>query len=132
MSVRWDAVVKNDRIWPSKRAPDRTAAALHPAGAGAPIEVHVWLFGGLAGPGVKNPLTLRFDTGCALRAVFDELGRRLGTEFLRTVFGESGESRNTCRVYLDGEPANDLAIPLSGGSAAVTVEIILFREIEGG
>ena len=131
MSVRWDAVVKNNTFWSMRRVPDATAAAPEAARVGAPVEVQVWLFGSLAGPEVRNPLTLQFAEGCALRDVFDELGRRLGPEFLRTLIGQSGELLNTCRVFLDGELAKDLATPISGGAAA-TVEIILFREIEGG
>ena len=132
MSVRWDAVVKNNTFWSSRRVPDTTATVPEAAGVGGPVEVHVWLFGGLAGPGVRNPLTLQFAEGCALRGVIDELGRRLGPEFLRTLVSESGESFNTCRMFLDGEPAKDMATPIYGGPAAATVEIILFREIEGG
>ena len=132
MSVRWDAVVKNNTFWSSRRVPDATAAAPEAAGAGAPVEVQVWLFGGLAGPEMTNPLTLRFAGRCVLRDVIDELGRRLGPDFLRTLVSESGESFNTCRVFLDGEPAKDMATPISGGPAAASVEIILFREIEGG
>lgn len=132
MSVRWDAVVKNKTFWSSRRTPDAAPAAPEAAGAGAPVEVQVWLFGGLAGPEATNPLTLQFAGSCALRDVIDELGRRLGPDFLRTLVSESGESLNTCRVFLDGEHAKDMATPISGGPAAATVEIILFREIEGG
>lgn len=132
MSVRWDAVVKNNTYWSSRRVADATAAAPEAAEAGGPVEVQVWLFGRLAGPEVTNPLTLQFAGGCAVRDVIDELGRRLGPDFLRTLVGENGESFNTCRVFLDGEPARDMATPISGGPAAATVEIILFREIEGG
>jgi len=130
MSVRWDAVVKNNTFWASRRAPD--APGTTAAEAGAPVEVQVWLFGRLASPEVANPLMLRFAGGCAVRDVIDELGRRLGPDFLRTLVGESGESFNTCRVFVDGEPAKNMATPISGGQAATTVEIILFREIEGG
>ena len=132
MSVRWDAVVKNKTFWSSRLVPDVAAAAPEAAVAGAPVEVQVWLFGGLAGPEMTNPLTLRFAGRCVLRDVIDELGRRLGPDFLRTLVSESGESFNTCRVFLDGEPAKDMATPISGGTAAASVEIILFREIEGG
>lgn len=132
MSVRWDAVVKNNTYWSSRRAPDATAAAQETKGAGAPVEVQVWLFGRLASPEVANPLVLRLAAGCTVRDVFDELGRRLGPDFLRILVSESGESFNTCRVFLDGEPAEDMATRISGGPAAASVEIILFREIEGG
>jgi hypothetical protein len=132
MSVRWDAVVKNNPFWSSRRAPDATAAAPVAAGAGGPVEVQVWLFGRLASPDVANPLKLQFEGGCTVRDVIDELGRRLGPDFLRTLVSESGESFNTCRVFVDGEPARDMATPISGGPAAASVEIILFREIEGG
>ena len=132
MSVRWDAVVKDKTFWSSRRVSDAAGAAPEGASGGAPVEVQVWLFGGLAGPGMTNPLVLQFAGGCVLRDVVDELGRRFGPEFLRTLVSESGESFNTCRVFLDGEAAKDMATPISGGPAAATVEIILFREIEGG
>lgn len=132
MSVRWDAVVKNNSIQSSRRAPDATAAACETARAGAPVEIQVWLFGMLAGSKVTNPLVLQFAGACALRDVFDELGRRLGPDFLRTLVSESGELFNTCRVFLDGEFVKNMATPISGGAAAATVEVILFREIEGG
>jgi len=92
----------------------------------------VWLFGKLAGPRVTNPLTLRFAEGCSLRDVLDELGRRLGPEFRRTVFSESGQPFNTCRISLNGELAKDLATPMCAGTPTASVEMILFREIEGG
>lgn len=130
MSVRWDAVVENNTFWSSRRAPDAPATAAEEAGA--PVEVQVWLFGRLASPEVANPLMLQFAGGCAVRDVIDELGRRLGPDFLRTLVGESGESFNTCRVFVDGEPAKNMATPISGRPAAASVEIILFREIEGG
>ena len=133
MSVRWDAVVKKtDSAQSSRRAPDRAAGlpeATHPA---APVEIQVWLFGMLAGPRVTNPLTLHFAEGCSLRGVIDELGRRLGPEFLRSVVSESGDPRNTCRMFLDGEPARDLATPIGVGTPTACVEMILCREIEGG
>ena len=132
MSVRWDAVVKNNTFWASRRVPDAPAVAFKEAEAGAPVEVQVWLFGRLASPEVVNPLLLKFVDGCAVRDVIDELGRRLGPEFLRTLVSESGESFNTCRVFVNGEHAKDMATRITTGAAAATVEIILFREIEGG
>jgi len=132
MSVRWDAVVKNKAYWSSRRAPDAAAAGTEAAGPGAPVEVQVWLFGRLAGPEVTNPLMLQLAAGCALREVIGELGRRFGPDVLRTLVSESGESFNTCRVFVNGEAARDMATPICAGPAAATVEIILFREIEGG
>lgn len=138
MNVRWDAVVKNNTFRTSRRvrgvaasAPDARAAGPEAASSGVPVEVQVWLFGMLAGSKVTNPLVLQFAGGRLLRDVFDELGRRLGPEFLRTVISESGETLNTCRVFLGGELAKSMATPISGGVAA-TVEIILLREVEGG
>ena len=132
MSVRWDAVVKNNTFWSSRRVPDAPASAPKAPEAGAPVEVQVWLFGRLASPEIGNPLTLRFAGGCTVRDVIDELGRRLGPDFLRTLVSECGEPFNTCHVFVDGEHAKDMATPISGGTAAASVEIILFREIEGG
>ena len=132
MSVRWDAVVKNNPFRSSRRVSDATAAAPEAAMAGAPVEIQVRLFGMLAGPEVTNPLKLQFPGNCALRDVIEELGRRLGPDFLHTLVSENGEAFNTCRVFLDGESVQDMATPISGGPGAATVEIILFREIEGG
>jgi len=132
MSVRWDAVVTNHRFLASKRLADARAPAAAAASADGPVEIRVRLFGMLLGPGVANPMVLQFARGCALRDVVEELGRRLGRDFLRTLVGENGESLNTCRVFVDGEPVQDMATTITGGSAAATVEIILFREIEGG
>jgi hypothetical protein len=128
MGIRWDAVVKKDALRPAPRAPEATAAAV----VGAPVDVQVWLFGRLAGPEVANPLTFRFERGCTLRDVLDELGRRFGPEFMRTLRSDSGEALNICRVFLDGDAVKDMATPVAAGLSAATVEIILFREIEGG
>ena len=96
------------------------------------VEIEVWLFGMMAGPGVRNPLRLQLASPCSLRDALNELGRRLGPEFLRTIADETGELYNTCRVFLDGEPARDGTAPLCVEGAKVTLEMILFREIEGG
>lgn len=132
MGVRWDAVVKNNTFWSTRRVPDATAAAPEAAGARAPVEVQVWLFGKLAGPEVKNPLILQFGAGCALREVMYELGRQIGPDFLRKVVSESGELFNICRVFLCGTLVKDMATPICGGGAPATVEIIVLQEIEGG
>ncbi len=140
MNVRWDAVVKNNTsLRTSGRVPaaaaaatDVTAAGVEAASSDVPVEIQVWLFGMLAGSKATNPLVLQFAGTCTLGDVFDQLGRRLGPDFLRAVVSESGEALNTCRVSLGGELVKDMAAPIFGGVAAATVEIILFREIEGG
>ncbi len=124
MNVRWDCVVTDKT--PAFARPARDAGPIDP---NHPVEVRVRLFGMLVGREVANPLILQFESGCALRDVIAELGRRLGREFLRHVVSDSGESFNTCRLFLDGEPVQDMATPIP---AAASVEIILFREIEGG
>lgn len=132
MSVRWDAVVKNPTYWSSRREEDRARAGSDVEHAAASIEVQVWLFGRLVGPEVANPVGIQCAAGATVRDVIDELGRRLGPEFLSMVLNESGESLETCRVFLDGEAAGGMAAPIPCGSDATRVEIILFREIEGG
>jgi len=132
MSVRWDAVVKKSRFPSSGRVPDATATAPKAAEAGAPVEVQVWLFGKLAGPEARNPMILQFGSGCALREVIGELGRRIGPDFLRKIVSDSGELFNVCRVFLDGDLVKDVATPICSGGAPASVEIILLQEIEGG
>ena len=133
MSVRWDAVVTDPTLLSSRRVPTTAASAPEPATSDGPVEIRVRLFGMLVGPEVANPMLLQFASGCALRDVIDELDRRLGPEVMRNVVSENGQSFNTCRLFLDGEPVEEMATRISRkGTAAPTVEIILFREIEGG
>lgn len=130
--VRWDAVTKGNTYWSSRRRAEDSGPASSVSSAGEPIDVQAWLFGRMANPEVTNPVQLRMAAGCTVRDVIDELGRRLGPEFLRSVLNERGEAFNTCRVFLEGEVARDIAAPVPRRSAATTVEIILLREIEGG
>lgn len=133
MSVRWDAVVTNHAFLSPRRVSTAASSAPEPASANGPVDVRVRLFGMLVGPEVTNPMLLQFARGCNLGDVISELGRRLGPDFLRSVVSENGKSFNTCRLFLDGEPVEDMVTPISrGGPATPTVEIILFREIEGG
>jgi hypothetical protein len=134
MSVRWDEVVANSSCPYRKGGTGGMAAAeTERAISDGPVEVRVRLFGMLVGPEVENPMALHFDQGCTLRDVVKELGRRVGPDLLRTLVKENGESFNTCRLFLDGEPVQDMTTKISPrGPAGATVEIILFREIEGG
>lgn len=128
VNVRWDAVVPKRAFGFAGRAPEVAAAAAAPG----PLEVRVKLFGMPVAAPVPHPIVLRFEGGCALRDVIDELGRRLGPQFLRGVLKQNGESFNTCRLFLNGEPVQELATAIPGGPTGASVEIILFREIEGG
>jgi hypothetical protein len=133
MSVRWDEVVTRHAILSPSRRATTAAIAPEPASADGPVEIRVRLFGMLVGPGVTNPMVLQFAKGCALRDVMQELGRRLGPDVMRNLLSENGQSFNTCRLFLDGEPVEDMATRISRkGPAGPTVEVILFREIEGG
>ena len=133
MNVRWDDVVTNPTLLACRRVSNSPATAPEPASPDGPVEIRVRLFGMLVGPEVPNPMVLQFARGCALRDVMQELGRRLGPDVMRNLVSENGQSFNTCRVFLDGEPVEDMATRISRkGPAGPTVEIILFREIEGG
>ena len=137
VGVRWDSVARQNTFWSPKRAPDATPAipatpSTTAVAAAASVDVQVWLFGMLAGPDVKNPLVLQLGAGVTLRGVIGELGRRLGPDLLRNMISDSGEIFNTCRVFVDGIVAKDMAAPISGGGSPATVEIILLQDIEGG
>ena len=132
MNVRWDAVVSGYSFAPPRRVAEVKAAAPDVVLADGPLEVRVRLFGMLVGPGVANPIVLQFARGCALRDVLEELGRRMGRDFLRTLVGENGELVNACRLFVNGEPVQHTARVIAGGSKAAAVEVILLREIEGG
>lgn len=130
--VRWDRVVENYTFRSSTLVPDTTTVAPEAMTAGATTEVRVWLFGGLGGPRVRNPVTLRFTGGCALREVIDEIDRQVGPDFQRKVVDGSGELLNICHVFLDGVLVRDIATPICSVGAPASVEIILFQQIEGG
>lgn len=133
MNVRWDAVVSHRHFTSCTRTAVGTPAAAEAASASGSVEVRVRLFGMLVGPEVTNPVVLQFPAGCALRDVLEELGRRLGPGFMRTLVSGDGEWFNTCRLFIDGESVNDMATLISPrAAAAATIEIILLREIEGG
>lgn len=132
MNVRWDEVVTHPLPLPMRAGLKRMAIP-EPAESDNPFQVRVRLFGMVVRPEVKNPVVLQFAQGCTLRDVINELGRRTGPDLLRSLLSDNGESFNTCRMFLDGEPVQDMTTRISpSGSAGATVEIILFREIEGG
>jgi hypothetical protein len=134
MSVRWDEVVTHSSFSYRKAGTGRMAAGeTERAISDGPVEVRVRFFGMLVGPKVENPMILQFAQGCTLRDVVKELGRRVGPDLLRALVKENGESFNTCRLFLNGEPVQDMRTKiLPIGPANANVEIILFREIEGG
>jgi hypothetical protein len=96
------------------------------------ITVRIWPFGLLATQVTERPLVLHLpadaSTGDAIAAMSDRYGRA----FVRQLTPERGELARCCRLFVNGEPVEDLSVTLSAGGGAVDVEIILIMGYEGG
>lgn len=64
--------------------------------------------------------------------VIAELGRRCGGELLSLVADADGRKFNHCRVYVNGEPVEDVAKPVHAAESPALVEMILLTAAEGG
>jgi hypothetical protein len=128
MGVRWDAVVSGSRFWSQ---PEGAAPALA-AGRDAPVCVQVLMFGALANAIADRPITLALHPPFCIADVMAELGRRYGGAFLSLIAAPNGAKLNHCRVYVNGEPANDPAKPVQCGKSSTQIEIILLTAVEGG
>jgi hypothetical protein len=129
MGVRWDAVVSGSRFWSQ---PEGAEAPAPGAGRNAPVSVQVLLFGALANAIADRPITLALYPPFRIADVMIELGRRYGDEFLSLIAAPNGAKLNHCRVYVNGEPANDPARPVQPGISSAQIEIILLTAVEGG
>ena len=127
MSVRWDAVVGRSQFWAE---PVRSATAAPAALTDAPVPVRVLLFGTLANSTADRALTLNMHSPFCVADVIAEMGRRCGRELLSLVADADGRKFNHCRVYVNGEPVEDVAKPVH--ESAAQVEMILLTAAEGG
>ena len=129
MSVRWDAVVGGSQFWAE---PVRPATAAPAALTAAPVPVRVLLFGTLANSSAERALTLNLRSPFCIADLIAELGRRCGGELLSLVADADGRKFNHCRVYVNGEPVEDLAEPVHTAQSPAQVEMILLTAAEGG
>lgn len=129
MGVRWDAVVECG----SRRfEPARPPAAYPAPVACASAAVEVWLFGSLAESIPERPLRLQFRNPFTIAEVITELGRRGGAEFLAKVTAPDGGLLSHCRVFVNGEPVEEIRVPLGADDSAAQIEMILLTAAEGG
>ena len=129
MGVRWDAVVGRSQFWAE---PVRPATAAPAALTDAPVAVRVLLFGTLANSTSDRALTLNLRNPFCVADVIAELGRRYGGELLSLVADSGGRKFNHCRVYVNGEPVEDVAEPVHTAESPAEVEMILLTAAEGG
>lgn len=127
MGVRWDAVVDKSGFWAGPSRPEAAASAVL-----APVSVELWLFGTLAGTVPERPLTLRFGGPVRVDDVLAALGRRCGSEFLDKVISPGGSLVKHCRVFINGEPAEDPAAWVGAEPSPARIEMILLTAAEGG
>ena len=129
MSVRWDAVVGRSQFWAEPVRPATAAPAML---TDAPVAVRVLLFGTLANSTADRALTLNLRSPFCVADVIAELGRRFGSELLSLVADSGGRMFNHCRVYVNGEPVEDVAKPVHAAESPAQVEMILLTAAEGG
>ena len=129
MSVRWDAVVGSSQFLAE---PARPATTVPAALTDAPVPVRVLLFGALANSTADRAFVLNLRSPFCVADVIAELGRRCGSELLSLVADSNGRKFNHCRVYVNGEPVEDVAKPVHAVGCPAQVEMILLTAAEGG
>ena len=127
MGTRWDAVVHGSQFWSEPES-----RSLEVVGAGEPVSVHVWLFGGLAGTDIERPLVLTMRSPFCVRQIFAEVGRRGGAGLAAKIMAPDGSKQKYCRLFIDGQPAGDLDAPIAVCEPPARIEMILLTGIEGG
>lgn len=130
MNVRWDAVVDRERA----RIPAAEPGPRSPveAGQSGTAVLQIWLFGSLAPAGVERPLTLTVALPARLGDVMARLAERFGPDFLARVLDAQGGTHSHCRLFIDGQPVEDIATPLAAESQPTQIEMILMTAAEGG
>ncbi len=129
MRVRWDAVVQDNGFWSDRTRPLRETPV---ADANRAVCVQAWLFGSLADGAVERPVTLEFRGPFSVGDVIAELGRRCGRTFLDMVTDPCGGIYRNCRVFVNGQPVDDVTTPIQTDALQTDVELILLTAAEGG
>jgi hypothetical protein len=129
MGVRWDAVVGRSQFWTE---PVRPAPAAPTAFGAALVPVRVLLFGALANSAADRAFTLNLHSPFCVADVIAELRGCCGAELLSLVADTNGSKFNHCRVYVNGEPVEDVAKPVHCAAFPAQVEMILLTAAEGG
>ena len=129
MGVRWDAVVQDNDFWSDAVLPARDVAG---AAEHRPVPVQVWLFGSLADGIAERPLTVQCRGAFSVGDVIAELGRRCGQTFLDRVTDSGGDVFRTCRIYVNGQPVDDVKAPVCTDALQADIELILLTAAEGG
>jgi len=129
MSVRWDTVVDRAAV-----EFDKTPSSLpRCASVGRTGRVHVQLFGALAATGTERSIRLDLPVTTTVAGVLAALARRIGEPFLARVLDETGKKHRYCRLFVDGNPVEDIQTPLLDMTAeSIQIEIILLMALEGG
>ena len=102
-----------------------------PADAGD-MTVQVWLFGLLSALTTERPVVLRLPGNATTMDVVAALEDRFGSEILGRIRDPVSGILPSCRLFVDGEPIEDVAAPISAGRKTARVELILLKGFEGG
>ncbi len=135
MSVRWDAVVDRSRMQAfdgSSRLPQPASHRVVESVRTGSIRAHVRLFGALAAIGAERSIQIELPAETTVGELLTRLGQRLDESFLRHVLDETGTLRRYCRLFVAGEPVEDLWTPLGNAADPAEIEIIMLTALEGG
>ena len=127
MNVRWDAVVERGA---SGRRPKPASPA--PGGDHPTVAVHVWPYGVLNARVAQRPIVLELRDGFTLREAFAALARRHGAALLEGVLDRAGNKFRHCRVFVEGEPVEDMDARVPCPRTPARMELILLVAAEGG
>lgn len=129
MTTRWDEVVRRDGPVATTPSPAR-----RPGHVDAPstVAVRAWLYGALAGPALERPISLMLPSEFTLGDFFRALRERCGDGFMERILDAEGNKYDSCRVFVDGNPVDDLDSLAHAGADPANVEVILVMGIEGG
>ena len=94
--------------------------------------VHVWLFGGLSKFVAERPSVLNMPDGFAARDVIAEMAKRCGPDFISTVMETPGRMTTCCKIFLDGQPVDDISRPLKTDGYTAEWEMIVLTGEPGG
>tara|TARA_B100000315_G_C14581959_1_gene590939 strand:+ start:2735 stop:3175 length:441 start_codon:yes stop_codon:yes gene_type:complete len=122
-------------LWYSagRRAADDAASSTNSQNIAAPeIAVDVLLFGLLSAVTTESPVSLSLAGTATPMDVVAALEDRFGAEPFAQIKDPGVGILPCCRLFVDGEPFEDVDAPISPDGKSATVEMIILKGFEGG
>lgn len=98
----------------------------------AKISVDVLLFGLLSAVTTERPVSLSLSGDATPLDVLAALEDRFGPDSFTQIKDPGAGILPCCRLFVDGEPFEDVRAPISPDGKSATIEMILLKGFEGG